>query len=119
MRCQVEIRSLEPTAVVLVVVVGLANLAVHDAPVVVRRVEGGEDPHGDTKIITVKDILIGIVINYGIYLPDFGCVRGTLQRLRGLQRQRAEGLRREARQVLGRDSTRLENCHELIKFCNN
>ena len=44
MRCQVEIRSLEPTAVVLVVVVAFADLAVHDAPVVVRRVEGGEDP---------------------------------------------------------------------------
>ena len=52
----------------MVFVVGFADLAVHDAPIVVRRVEGGEDTQGDTEIIAVKYILVEFMINYGIYI---------------------------------------------------
>ena len=51
MRGQVDVGGLEAAAVVVVVVVIVADLPVDDAPIVVRGIEGGEDPPGHAEIM--------------------------------------------------------------------
>ena len=70
---------LEASAAAVVVIV--TDLPVDDAPIVVGGIEGGENPPGDADLCRI--------------------IRGTLERLCGLQRQRVEGVRREGREVLG------------------
>ena len=71
---------LEASAIAVVVVI-VADLPVDDAPIVVGGIEGGENPPGDADLCRI--------------------IRGTLERMCGLQRQRVEGVRREGREVLG------------------